>query len=93
MGILNKRYQYRDLLIEQVNLLEKSSQKLNYSYQKALSFFNKSDQNFSEDELETFESLCGRFARSSDLIIQKVFRLIDMVNLEEQDFSIIDRIE
>lgn len=35
------------------------------------------------DELESFEALTGRFARLSDMIIQKAFRTIDIVELED----------
>jgi len=35
------------------------------------------------DELESFEALTGRFARLSDIIIQKAFRTIDMMDLED----------
>ena len=36
-----------------------------------------------KSELEHFESLTGRFARLSDLLIQKIFRLIDQLDLED----------
>lgn len=40
-------------------------------------------QSYSEDEFDEFENLAGRFARTTDLIVNKVFRSIDAVELEE----------
>jgi hypothetical protein len=35
------------------------------------------------DELESFEALTSRFARLSDMIIQKTFKLLDHLELED----------
>ena len=43
------------------------------------------------DEQESFEALCSRFARASDIFIQKLLRLVDKVDLE-QPGTIRDRI-
>ena len=34
------------------------------------------------DDLEKFESLTARFARFNDILLQKIFRLIDMIDLD-----------
>jgi len=39
---------------------------------------------YSEREYDAFETLTSRYARGSDLIIQKVFKSIDKVEFEEQ---------
>jgi hypothetical protein len=44
-----------------------------------------------ESELKEFEALTARFARLSDLLIQKIFRLIDTLELLGE-LTIIDRI-
>lgn len=53
-----------------------------FSYQRCEALETK--ENYTDEELEHFESLTGRFARLSDLLIQKIFRLIDQIDLEDQ---------
>ena len=38
---------------------------------------------YSDDELDAIETLTSRYARTSDIIIQKVFRSIDKVEFED----------
>ncbi len=40
-------------------------------------------ENYTEDEFDKLENLCRRFARAIDLIVNKVFRSIDKVELED----------
>ena len=77
------------LLIEELERLDKSVEVLQYSYQRCLEIEGK--ESFSDQELERFESLTGRFARLADLLVQKIFRLIDRMDLEDQG-TIRDRI-
>jgi hypothetical protein len=62
---------------------------LRYSYEKCLQIGIKSEFNY--EELESFEALTSRFARLSDMIIQKIFRFFEVLDLEEQG-TIRDRI-
>ncbi len=78
-----------NLLKEQLSRLDKSRSVLDYSYQRCLAIQDKS--HFNEQDLERFESLTGRFARLSDLLIQKMFRLIDSIDLDDQG-TVRDRI-
>ncbi len=78
-----------NLLDEQLRLLDKSKNVLEYSYQRCLAIRDKSI--FDAQDLERFESLTGRFARLSDLLIQKMFRLIDSLDLDDQG-TVRDRI-
>lgn len=48
-------------------------------------------ETYSIEELDSLEALTARFSRTSDIIIQKIFRLIDIIELESNG-SIIDRI-
>lgn len=41
-------------------------------------------ENYTEEEYDALETLTSRFARVSDIIIQKVFRSIDAVEFENQ---------
>lgn len=39
---------------------------------------------YTEDEFDAFEALTSRFARTSDILLQQVYRSIDAVELEDQ---------
>jgi uncharacterized protein YutE (UPF0331/DUF86 family) len=43
------------------------------------------------EELDKFEALTSRFTKTSDMLIQRIFRLIDVLELEKPG-SVIDRI-
>ena len=62
---------------------------MEYSYKRCTVIKDKRE--FDEQDLERFESLTGRFARLSDLLIQKMFRLIDSLDLDDQG-TVRDRI-
>lgn len=79
----------KKLYMEEVKFLEESGAALRYSYEVCCQIGIKKE--YSLDELDRFEALTSRFARTSDLIVQKLFRLIDILELE-QPGSIIDRI-
>ncbi len=70
------------LLQSELALMDKATEELRFSYKRCQTVGNK--ENYTPDELEHFESLTGRFARLSDLIIQKIFRLIDQLDLDKQ---------
>lgn len=48
-------------------------------------------EEYEEAEFDSFETLTGRFARISDMIIQKIFRSIDKIEFE-QDGTLLDAI-
>lgn len=77
------------LLQKELQLLEDASQVLEYSFTKCSRIGLKSD--YSPEELESFESLCSRFARLSDIMTQKIFRLLAEIALE-QPGTVRDRI-
>lgn len=76
------------LLFELLNKMEKAKQQLVYSYELCL-YLNL--QNLSQVELDHLEALTARFARFSDMLVQKVFRTIDQIELEDEG-SVRDRI-
>ena len=78
-----------DNLKQELRDLEKARDVLRYSYEKCQAI--ELMDGLSYDEQESFEALTGRFARLSDLIIQKIFRLLDILDLEEEG-TIRDRI-
>lgn len=79
----------KQLLIEELKLLEYSNDMLTYSYHTCKNIGIKEEYTFGE--LDKFEALTSRFARTSDMLIQKIFRLIDILELERSG-SVIDRI-
>ncbi len=78
-----------DLLKEELRLLNEAASILDYSYKKCKKVGIKEE--YYLEELDQFEAFTSRFARLSDLIIQKVFRLIDKIELEDEG-SVRDRI-
>ncbi len=61
--------------------LEKASDVLLYSVEKCRKI--SISEGLSYEELESYEALTSRFARLSDIIIQKVFRTIDSLDLDD----------
>ena len=61
--------------------MRKSIQWLRRSFERCSAIGVKAS--YTEDEFDEFENLAGRFARTVDLVISKVFRSIDAVELEE----------
>ena len=78
-----------EALIQELNELDKAGEVLAYSFKKCSKVGIKAD--LSNDELESFEALTSRFARLSDIIIQKIFRYFDVLDLEDSG-TVRDRI-
>ena len=76
-------------LKQELGDLEKARDILLYSYQKCRNI--ELIDGLSYEEQDSFEALTSRFARLSDIIIQKIFRLLDILDLEEEG-TIRDRI-
>lgn len=76
------------LLKKQLQQMHKAAASLEWSLQRCRPLDSK--QLSSEDE-EKFETLTARFARMSDILIQKIFRQIDELDLESPG-TIRDRI-
>ena len=79
----------KQLLVNELKLLADARDVLLYSFNKCSAIGIK--ETYAPEELESFESFTGRFARLSDILIHKVFRLLDELDLEAQG-SIRDRI-
>jgi hypothetical protein len=63
---------------------------LRYSYRRCLEVGKR--ETYTPEEQERFESLSSRFARLSDILVQKVLRLIDRLDLEDRG-TVRDRIK
>lgn len=79
----------KELLRLELNLLKDANKTLIYSYDSCSKIGIK--ENYTYEELDKFEALTSRFARVSDILIQKIFRLIDIIELELPG-TVIDRI-
>ena len=71
----------KETLHQELAALKNARDVLRYSYEKCSRIGVKID--FTYEELESFEALTSRFARLSDIIIQKILRLFDALDLEE----------
>jgi hypothetical protein len=69
--------------------LDEANKILVYSYEACSEIGIK--DNYTLEELDKFEALTSRFARISDILIQRIFRLMDIWELEMPG-SVIDRI-
>jgi uncharacterized protein YutE (UPF0331/DUF86 family) len=74
---------YVQNLAQDLDLLEKSLQWLKRSYDICSAFGDKGAA-FSPEEYDAIETLTSRYARTSDILIQKIFRSIDKVELEDR---------
>lgn len=77
------------LLKEELVALEGATEILQYSYEICKKIGIKEQPTF--DEMDRFEAFTSRFARLSDILIQKMCRLIDQIDLEDGG-SVRDRI-
>lgn len=79
---------FAEELTEDLNRLDRSVEMLKYSLQQCRKIGIKED--YSLEELDRFESLTSRFARTSDIYTQKVMKGIILV-LREEANTFIDR--
>jgi uncharacterized protein YutE (UPF0331/DUF86 family) len=79
-----------ELLREEMINLELAATHLQYSLTRSQQLVDRAT--WSLEELERLESLTSRFARLADLLVQRVLRLIDDLELTPQG-SVLDRIQ
>ncbi|MDQ6764239.1 MAG: hypothetical protein M3015_16650 [Bacteroidota bacterium] len=72
---LKKTLQYLEENFKQAN---EAANRLNISFERCKDFINNAD--FTEEQLIELEALKARFARVSDLLIQKIFKTIDQLD-------------
>ncbi len=78
-----------ELLQEELTGLKQAAWHLDYSRQRCLDLVGFDD--LPPEQLERLESLTSRFARLADLLIQRIFRLIDDIELVSSG-TILDRL-
>ena len=79
------------LLIEECENLQSASSHLQFSLERTQALIQRIDKPVTPEELERLESLASRFARLADMLIQRVIRLIDEIELAPQG-TVLDRI-
>jgi uncharacterized protein YutE (UPF0331/DUF86 family) len=78
------------LLRSELDNLDKAATYLALSIGRSANLIGRTD--LSADELERLESMASRFARLSDLLTQRVMRLVDDLELTPEG-SLLDRIQ
>ncbi len=78
-----------ELLQEELVGLQLAAGHLEYSIARCMNLIDQ--ENLPPEQLERLESLTSRFARLADLLIQRIFRLIDEIELTGGG-SILDRV-
>ena len=78
-----------ELLQEELAGLQRAAGHLQYSVERCRNCIGQED--LPPEQLERLESLTSRFARLADLLIQRIFRLLDEIELTGGG-SILDRI-
>lgn len=82
-----QRRQLVEFLYENLNLLDKSLEVLDYSYQKCQNIQISDGE--SPENLEAVEALTSRFARSADILTQKIFKTLFKI-LQEDSKTFLD---
>ena len=79
----------KELLVKEINDLKQARDSLLFSYDRCRLLLLNADHD--NETMERFEALTARFARLSDITIQKVFRTLDALDLEDRG-TVRDRI-
>ncbi len=87
MSVSKKRQLLLSQLMDNRTQLDKSMKALTYSYEKCKAIGDKDEYDL--DEQESFEALTSRFARTSDILTQKLFKTL-FVLLQENTKTMID---
>ena len=87
MNVSEKRRAFISQLDLNIKSLEKSIDALSYSYNKCSDIGEKKE--YSLEEQEKFEALTSRFARTSDILTQKVLKTV-FILIQENVKTIID---
>jgi len=80
------------MLREQLNLLRAAAVVLEESHGRVTSFAERLGGELTVGERESCEALTSRFARLNDLLVQRVFRTLDQIELMDEG-SPLDRLQ
>ena len=88
INITHKRKLLKKELIKNIEVLNIALETLIYSYNKCKDIGIKNEYSF--EQLESYEALTSRFARIADILTQKAFKTIFLL-LQEFPLSFIDK--
>ena len=77
------------LLEEQLRHMAQAADYLGFSYERSREIIHRTD--WTPEQMERLESLASRFARLSDLLTQKIMRIVDELELTPEG-TLLDRI-
>lgn len=80
----------RQHLEEQLLLAKKAAEALRFSYNRADPMPLAHDEAVTPEQAERLEALAARFARLSDILVQKIFRAVDAIELVDEG-TLLDR--
>ena len=72
---------YIDILQENINVLNLSTDWIRHSYEQTSTIEQKAE--YATEEFDKLENLTSRYARTTDLLVNKVLRSIDTVESED----------
>ena len=72
---------HREVLWENINTLNKSADWVKRSFEKTKTIERK--EFYSDEEFDKLENLASRYARTTDMLVNKVLRSIDTVESED----------
>ncbi len=87
---MNTGNEEREYLEQLLKNLRRAKNTLNYSYNICKKIGTKDD--YTEDELDRFESMSSKFARLTDLILKQAVKTIDIMDLEDAPETMRDAI-
>ncbi|MBA4380311.1 MAG: hypothetical protein C0393_06505, partial [Anaerolinea sp.] len=90
MALTEKERLSLENALEQIALAEKAAEALKFSYERCPEISH--DDDFDETDWERWDALTARFARLVDILTQRVFRAIDVVEFMPAGSTFIDRI-
>ena len=80
-----------NVLKEELQIVNEAARVLDYSFSKCSKINITAEM--TDEELESFDSLTARFARLSDIVIKKIFRMIEKAPAAAKNAPIEDSLD
>ncbi|MEA3349954.1 MAG: hypothetical protein U9Q82_04975, partial [Chloroflexota bacterium] len=90
MALTEKERLNLENALEQISLAEKAAEILRYSFERLPEI--SVDKEFTQAEWERWDAFTARFARLADILTQRVFRAIDVVEFFPSNSTFVDRV-
>jgi hypothetical protein len=81
---MEKKTDLIEILKNEILKVDKSKITLEHSFNKVSKVVIGPIDDYKIDDLDILEILTSRFARTSDLLVKKIFRVIEAIDLEEK---------